>query len=1047
MAGRARAFPIPNAKFLIALISALFAVPAAAQPVTNPPASIEQLQASLQQDPANPQLHIALGLAYWDRDDDARALESFQRAVKAAPRSAEAHNWLGVALLKKADLPGAVRELKRAIELDANYGRAYTNLGTALLRSGDVAEAVHIFEKALSLEPNNLAAHMNLGLALRDKGDLSAALTHLKLAADGSPDNAGVQYELGQTLRQNGDLPAAIAAFARALGINPELREGYYALGTALRQQSASARKPAAPAGSAASSLFQQAQDAAGRGDLMAAREQLSQAIKLDDGHAEAHNLLGFVLGQQGDLPSAIPHFQRAIALAPDSSDAHYNLGAALWYGGAKERALSELHESVRLDPSSGAAAAFLGMTLRETGDTAAARVNLQRAIALLPSMASAYIDLGITYALAGDLDKALGQFEAGLNVAAPTGPAPDWDAALAGLRSALRPGAAASTPAVTLASAHHTLGRLLGQKGAGTTEVAAEFREAIRLQSDFAEAHNHLGLVLLQDGDDAGGITALREAVRISPDYADAHANLGAALTPTDPDEAIRELQKAVSLAPNSVKAQFNLAVAYGSSPRGGADREIEQLRKVLELAPSFARAHVSLGKALLSAGKAADAIDELRRAVSLESENGEAHYQLGLALARAGRNDDATAELQKGRELVAAADRRQNANLDIAEGRAALDSGDLDKAAARFRHAIDLSPASAEAHRDLGTALERQGKAADASAAFRQALELNPGDAAARSHLAALTTASVGGDDPARVRQFEEYVRQAKYKELEPLAAEYVKARASSAWGWYVLGYTLFAQQKIGESIQALAKSLELDVRNAEAHKILGRDLMIIGRFDAAQVEFEQGIRYRPESADMHYNLGKLFSIQDNWEPARKEFDAALRIDPSYLEALDALGFALEALGDDAGALVAYEKAITLNEARRGQFVSAHTNLSAYYNRTGNPEKALDYASKAIELDPKSDRAWFQTARAQERQGRLDAAVKAASEAIALNPRASSYYYVLAGLYRQLGRMDDSRKALESFTRLERESQELEKMRREAAANQALPGRKQRD
>ena len=56
-----------------------------------------------------------------------------------------------------------------------------------------------------------------------------------------------------------------------------------------------------------------------------------------------------------------------------------------------------------------------------------------------------------------------------------------------------------------------------------------------------------------------------------------------------------------------------------------------------------------------------------------------------------------------------------------------------------------------------------------------------------------------------------------------------------------------------------------------------------MIIGRFDAAQIEFEQAIRYKPDSAGEHYNLGKLFSIQDNWEPARKAFEAALRIDPS--------------------------------------------------------------------------------------------------------------------------------------------------------------------
>ena len=97
-------------------------------------------------------------------------------------------------------------------------------------------------------------------------------------------------------------------------------------------------------------------------------------------------------------------------------------------------------------------------------------------------------------------------------------------------------------------------------------------------------------------------------------------------------------------------------------------------------------------------------------------------------------------------------------------------------------------------------------------------------------------------------------------------------MKERPKSSWGWYALGYSLFAQQKIGDSINALAKSLELDIRNAEAHKTLGRNLMIIGRFDAAQVEFEQGLRYKPDSAEIHYNLGRLFSIQDNWEPARK-------------------------------------------------------------------------------------------------------------------------------------------------------------------------------
>ncbi|HZS97802.1 MAG TPA: tetratricopeptide repeat protein, partial [Terriglobales bacterium] len=637
-----------------------------------------------------------------------------------------------------------------------------------------------------------------------------------------------------------------------------------------------------------------------------------------------------------------------------------------------------------------------------------------------------------IVFLRSGDLDKALAQFEAGLNVPSPLPPVPDWDTAIAGLREAL-----AKTP--DRADAHNMLGLLLGRKGAPSEAVVAEFREAVRLRPDFAQAHNNIGLVLTQAGDDEPAIAAFHEAIRIKPDYADAHANLGAALTSTDGEQAVRELEKAVALAPDSVKAQFNLAVAYGTTPGQGA-KEIEQLRKVIALAPSFPKAHLALGKALVRDGKIPEAVEELQEAARLDPQNGESHYQLGLALTRAGRKDEAAAEVQKGRELSSADDRKQNANLDIAEGQTALDKGENDEAIAKFRHALNLQPDSAEAQHFLGAALEKQGDTKGATTAFRKALESNPSDVYARQRLDQLEPKTVT-DDPAKIAEFEEYIRASHFKEVEPLLTDYVTERPKSSWGWYALGYSQFAQQKVGESIKSLSKSLQLDIHSAEAHKILGRDLMLIGRFDAAQIEFEQGIRYSPQSAEIHYDLGKLFSIQDNWENARKEFEAALQIEPSYVEALDALGMTLEALGDDGRAVASYERAIALNDARKGSFFSSHVNLSAYYNRKSEPQKALEYANKALELDPKSDRAWFQKGKADEGEGRLNDAVDSVNRAISFNPRASSYYYVLAGLYRRLGKMDDSRKALDSFTRLDKETNELEKMRRSANRSAGSP------
>jgi tetratricopeptide (TPR) repeat protein len=467
--------------------------------------------------------------------------------------------------------------------------------------------------------------------------------------------------------------------------------------------------------------------------------------------------------------------------------------------------------------------------------------------------------------------------------------------------------------------------------------------------------------------------------------------------------------------------------------------------LRKVIAAEPNFGPARLALGKELLRSGQLEQSIAELREAVRIDSQNAAAHYQLGLALARAHRSAEASTELQTSRELASVEDRKQNADLDIAEGRVALDKGDLEQAAAKFRHALQLQPDSADAQHLLGAVLEKQGDAQGASEAFRKTLELNPGDISAREKIETFSIEESAGDNQQRIPVFETYIRDRRFADVEPLLTAYVKDHPKSSWGWYALGYTLFAQRKLGESIQALAKSLQLNVRNAEAHKILGRDLMTIGRFDAAQTEFTQGIRYNPQSAEMHFDLGKLFSIQDDWKAALKEFEAAVRIDPTYMEAFDGLGFAQEAVGDEAGAIASYQRAIALNEAAHGTFVSSYVNLGALYNRKGDLEKALEYSGSALRLDPKSDGAWFQKAKAREAQGRLDDAVDALNQGISVNPRASAYYYVLARVYRRLGKMEESRKALDSFTRLDKETNDIEEMRRSLRTRSAAPPRPQ--
>ena len=54
-----------------------------------------------------------------------------------------------------------------------------------------------------------------------------------------------------------------------------------------------------------------------------------------------------------------------------------------------------------------------------------------------------------------------------------------------------------------------------------------SNFRKAVELQPNSAEAHNNLGFALLQNGNLKQAIQELRHSIELKPEYAGAHYNL----------------------------------------------------------------------------------------------------------------------------------------------------------------------------------------------------------------------------------------------------------------------------------------------------------------------------------------------------------------------------------------------------------------------------------------------------------------------------------------------------------------------------------------
>ena len=84
--------------------------------------------------------------------------------------------------------------------------------------------------------------------------------------------------------------------------------------------------------------------------------------------------------------------------------------------------------------------------------------------------------------------------------------------------------------------------------------EAIEHCQRALRLKSDYPEAHNFLGNACVQTGRPLEAIEHFREALRIKPDYPEVCNNLGSTLLQSNrPKEAIVQFKQALVLRPNT--------------------------------------------------------------------------------------------------------------------------------------------------------------------------------------------------------------------------------------------------------------------------------------------------------------------------------------------------------------------------------------------------------------------------------------------------------------------------------------------------------------
>jgi tetratricopeptide (TPR) repeat protein len=458
-------------------------------------------------------------------------------------------------------------------------------------------------------------------------------------------------------------------------------------------------------------------------------------------------------------------------------------------------------------DPNQPDAWHLLGIIADQVGKHATAVEHIAHAIRLAGDQAVFHQSLGDAYLALGRTADAVSCYQRALELK------PDYAEAQRRLRDAIadRPGLAPRS-----ADELNGLGITLAQQGR-LEEAIADFRRALEINPDLAQAHHNLGIALQEQGRLEEAVASYRRALELKPDYTTAYHYLGTALKDLNRlDEAVACYRRALELKPDFVEACNNLAAVLQDQRR--LAEAIACYRRVLQYKPDDPIACNNLGAVLQQQGQSAEAAACCRRALKLKPDFIEAHYNLGDALRGQGKLDEAVVSYRRTLEL-----KPDLVDAHYHLGAALKEQRKLDEAVACFRRTLELKPNDAEVHNNLGIVLNDQGKPDEAIACFHRALELMPGFLEAHNNL----------------------------------------------------GVTLNGQGKPEEAMACYRRALELKPDYVPAHNNLGNALMNAGKLDEAIACYRRALELEPDYAEAHSNRSLASLLMGNFEDGWSEYD----------------------------------------------------------------------------------------------------------------------------------------------------------------------------
>ncbi len=336
------------------------------------------------------------------------------------------------------------------------------------------------------------------------------------------------------------------------------------------------------------------------------------------------------------------------------------------------------------------------------------------------------------------------------------------------------------------------------------------EYRAALKLKPQIAEAWVNLGLDLYVLRRDDEAISAFQQALKRKPDLLGANLFLGMEyLRKSQYEKAIAPLKKAVSLYPNELRAYLNLSFAYQET--GHAEESARILEKANALFPNNTEVLYNLGKSYTKLME-----DAYKQMAAVDGDSYRFHQVMGDSY-----------ELRK----------------------------DFPNAQAEYLMALQKSPDPnlPGLHYSLGSSFWMEGKWDRAVEEFKQELAISPVDY--------MTNWKIG----------DTYLALRNYDEARTFLGKAVKEKADFGQAYRDMGKLCILTGQPEEAVGYLNKVVVLAPEESSVHYLLAQAYRKLGKPDEVRAELNTFQKLRAEESERsakHPDTSKLGGVDSSTE-----------------------------------------------------------------------------------------------------------------------------------------------------------------------------------